>query len=49
MHSSPVSAHLSPSAAPQRGSRTHSSAEFAYQGLTVLAMILLLGSLWLFR
>jgi hypothetical protein len=49
MHSSTVSAHATPPATAQNGSRTSRYADVAYQGLTILAMILLLGSLWLFR
>ena len=49
MHTSPQSAPTSPPASPNGNQRSSLSADRAYQSMTIAAMLLLLGSLWLFR
>jgi len=49
MHTSPQSVSNTPSAATSGNPQPSPYAERIYQGLTIAFMLLLLGSLWLFR
>jgi hypothetical protein len=49
MHPSPQSVANTPPTAAPNSPQPSLSAERVYQGLTIAFMLLLLGSLWLFR
>jgi hypothetical protein len=49
MSSSPLPAPTSPPASTSAVQQRKQQADWAYQGLTIAAMLLLLASLWLFR